>query len=107
MESERYIFSPEKNLKLIEEREISFEEIIAAIDNGDLLDIVEHPNQTKYAHQKIYVIRAKGYVYLVPFVKNRDGNIVLKTIIPSRKAIQKYGEKNHEKKSKTSKKTRS
>lgn len=83
-------FSPEKNLWLKQERNISFEEIIAAIENKQLLDILGHPNREKYGDQKIYVVLAKNYVYLVPYVKNSDGNIFLKTIIPSRKAKQKY-----------------
>lgn len=85
-----FTYSSEKNLKLIQERGISFEEIIAAIENDNLLDVLEHPNQDKYDNQKIYVIIAKNYVYLVPFVTDLEGNIFLKTIIPSRKAKQKY-----------------
>lgn len=85
-----YTYSPDKNLKLKLERNISFEEVIAAIENGQLLDIVEHPNQSKYGHQEMYVICIKDYVYLVPYVKNSEGDIFLKTIIPSRKAKQKY-----------------
>ena len=85
-----YVFSPEKNLSLIKERIITFEEIIAAIGNNQILDIVDHPNQKKYGNQKIYVIYVKKYVYLVPFIVNVNGDIFLKTIIPSRKAKQKY-----------------
>ncbi len=85
-----YIFSPAKNLKLINERNISFEEIISAIEDNQIVDILEHPNQEKYTDQKIYVVSVKEYVYLVPFVVDADGNIFLKTIIPSRKAKKKY-----------------
>jgi hypothetical protein len=85
-----YAFSPEKNLKLIDERNISFEEIIAAIKDNQIVDILEHSNLEKYGGQKIYVICIKEYVYLVPFVIDADGNIFLKTIIPSRKAKKKY-----------------
>lgn len=85
-----YIFSPEKNLTLIIERNISFDEVIAAIGNDQVLDIIEHPNQKKYGNQKIFVVYVKGYVYLVPFVINENGDFFLKTIIPSRKAKQKY-----------------
>lgn len=85
-----FTYSPEKNLKLILERGISFDEIIAAIDNGQILDVVEHPNQKRYGKQKIYIVEIKDYVYLVPFVEDAHGTIFLKTIIPSRKAKQKY-----------------
>lgn len=82
-------YSPEKNLKLIQERNISFEEIIAAISEGLLLDVVEHPNE-KYEKQKIYVVSVKEYIYLVPFITDIEGNVFLKTIIPSRKAKKRY-----------------
>jgi hypothetical protein len=96
-----YTFSAEKNFTLKSERNISFEEVIAAIDNGQLLDIVEHPNPAKYANQRMYVVEVKGYIYLVPFVKEKNGSIFLKTVIPSRKAMQKYAkDKKYEKKNK-------
>lgn len=82
-------FSYEKNLILLEERGISFEQIIALIEAGCILDIIEHGNQQKYPGQKIYVIDVDGYCYLVPYIKN-DKQIFLKTIIPSRKATKDY-----------------
>lgn len=85
-----YNFSSEKNSKLIQERQISFEEVIAAIENHYLLDITEHPNATKYLNQQMYIVELNNYAYLVPFVTEDDGTIFLKTIIPSRKATQKY-----------------
>ncbi len=85
-----YQFSAEKNQQLIRERNISFEEIIAAIHNGKLLDILKHPNQEQYSHQYLYVIDINEYVYLVPFVKKDEGEIYLKTIFPSRKLTKKY-----------------
>lgn len=85
-----FSFAPDKNLKLIQERKISFEEVIAAIENDQILDILEHSNRKKYGNQNIYVIFIREYVYLVPFVTDNEGNIFLKTIIPSRKAKQKY-----------------
>ena len=82
-------FSPEKNMMLKEERGISFEEIIAAIQEGHLLDVIEHHNKSKFGHQKIYVVDIDSYVYLVPFVKSENG-IFLKTIFPSRKLTKQY-----------------
>ena len=55
----------------------------------DVLEIVDHPNQDKYPDQKIALVMINDYVYLVPYVENREG-IFLKTIIPSRKATEKY-----------------
>ena len=79
----------EENKRLRSERRISFEEIVFHIQRGDILDILEHPNQSKYKGQKVFVVNVEGYVYLVPFVEN-DQEVFLKTIIPSRKATKRY-----------------
>lgn len=92
-----YDFSSEKNQKLIIERSISFEEIISAIQNGGLLDILEHPNQKKYGSQKIYVVRMNDYAYLVPFVMKDKRTVFLKTVFPSRKLTKQYLGHSHEK----------
>lgn len=82
-----YDFSSSKNQQLKQERHISFEEIISVIEEGNALDVVEHPNKKKYPKQKMYVIEIEAYVYLVPFVEEGD-RIFLKTIFPSRKATK-------------------
>lgn len=84
-----YNWNSDKNQKLIEEREISFEDIVLNIHLGNELDIFDHPNQEQYPGQKISVVLVESYVYLVPFVEN-DEEIFLKTIIPSRKATKQY-----------------
>ena len=82
-------WSPTKNEQLKTERNVLFEDIVFAIEHGELLDIIEHPNKKKYPNQKIFIVKINNYVYLVPFVE--DENIIfLKTIIPSRKMTLKY-----------------
>jgi hypothetical protein len=56
---------------------------------GGLLDVVPHPNPTKYRNQRMFVVKVADHVYLVPFVETDDG-LFLKTVIPSRKATLKY-----------------
>ena len=73
----------------MEERGISFDEVVFYIEQGDLLDIVYHPNQERYGGQRIFIVNIKNYAYLVPFAETKD-EIFLKTIIPSRKATRKY-----------------
>jgi len=82
-------YGKEKNELLKQSRGIGFEEIIAAIDAGKVLDVYDHPDQVNYSGQKIYVVEALEYVYLIPFIRNEEG-IFLKTIIPSRKAKKIY-----------------
>ena len=79
----------EKNELLKSIRGVSFEDVVFHIQNGDVLDIVKHPNAARYPQQHIIVLNIDGYVYLVPYVKKR-GSRFLKTIIPSRKATQEY-----------------
>jgi len=90
-----YDWDPNKNQQLIEERGISFEEIIFHLQSDGLLDDVMHPNQVEYSHQRMYIVAIEGYVYLVPYVESKK-DIFLKTIIPSRKATKQYLEKDHE-----------
>lgn len=84
-----FSWNEEKNELLREERQISFEDVVFYIEQGFLLDVLEHPNQEKYKGQKIFVVQMDEYVYLVPFIED-DREIFLKTIIPSRKATKKY-----------------
>jgi hypothetical protein len=79
----------DKNDLLKAERSISFEEVVLAIEGDGLLDVLQHPNQTKYPNQLVYVVSIDGYVYLVPFVEEAD-SYFLQTIIPSRKATREY-----------------
>ena len=89
----QFDWNDEKDEKLRRERGVSFEEVVFHIFNGDILSIVEHPNQRRYAGQKIMFLRMGDYVYMVPYQRQEDV-VFLKTIIPSRKATQKYLRKN-------------
>jgi len=82
-------WNAEKNEKLREDRGVSFEEAVFAIEQGQLLDILDHPNKDKYENQKIFVVKIFNYVWLIPFVEN-ENEVFLKTIIPSRKATKQY-----------------
>jgi uncharacterized DUF497 family protein len=79
----------EKNEALKADRGISFESVVVAIESGGLLDILAHPNQAQYPRQRILVVAADNYAYLVPFVEE-ENYFFLKTIIPSRKATRDY-----------------
>lgn len=83
-------WNAEKNQQLAEQRGISFERVVSAIEQGGLVDVLEHPNQERYPGQQIYVVDIEEYIHLVPFVTEADGTRFLKTIIPSRKATRDY-----------------
>ena len=82
-------WSSGENEVLQVQRGVSFEAVVVAIESGDLLDIVEHPNQARYPGQRILVVLISGYVHLVPSIE-ADDHLFLKTIIPSGKATIAY-----------------
>ncbi|MFZ1134331.1 MAG: hypothetical protein WAN69_05265 [Candidatus Korobacteraceae bacterium] len=65
-----FTWNEAKNEKLKVERGIGFEEVVFLIGKGDLLDVLEHPNQQRYRGQRIFVVRRGDYVYLVPFLED-------------------------------------
>jgi uncharacterized DUF497 family protein len=79
----------EKNEWLKQNRGISFEQVVILMEREDVLDTIEHPNRDKYPDQKIAILRIDDYAYLVPYMQESD-EIFLKTIIPCRKATNKY-----------------
>ena len=79
----------EKNELVKSTRGVCFEQVVLLMERGEVLDTIEHPNQERYPGQKIAVVMIDTYVYLVPYVEHNE-EIFLKTIIPSRKATNKY-----------------
>lgn len=79
-----------KNGWLKQHRGVCFEQAAVCLASERVLDVTDHPNQDRYPGQQVAVIEIDGYAYLVPFEYAGDGEIVLKTMIPSRKATQRY-----------------
>ena len=88
----KFEWNPEKNKWLKKERNISFEQIIFHLSQGDIWKTSDHPDQKKYPGQKIYFVIVENFIYLVPHIIEKK-YIFLKTIIPSRKATKLYKEK--------------
>lgn len=82
-------WSKEKNKTLKKERDISFEDVLIAIEEGGIIDVIKNPNKKRYKNQKIFLVKINEYVFLVPFIED-EKKIFFKTIIPSRKATKKY-----------------
>lgn len=86
----KFRYNHEKNAVLTQERGIGFEEIIQAIEDGNLLDIRPHHNPTSYPNQNILYVRVLDEVYAVPFIEEINSTIFLKTLFPSRKACKEF-----------------
>ena len=85
----KYDWNPDKNNWLKKNRNISFEQIIFHLSQGDIWMIADHLNQEKFPNQRIYFVVVENYIYLVPHIVKKDF-IFLKTIIPSRKATKTF-----------------
>jgi hypothetical protein len=81
-------WNPEKDLWLQAHRGISFQDIAACILSGNLIDMVENPSR---GGQEAFVIRFRDYIWVVPFVLEKDDSIFLKTAYPSRKMNARFG----------------
>lgn len=81
------IWDDDKNQKLQNERNISFDEISEIILRKEYLDILKSASRPD---QKIFVVKINNYICSVPFVIDEQSNIVLKTAFPSRKLHKKY-----------------
>ena len=80
----------EKNVWLKNNRNISFEIIEVKLLEKDILDIVPNAS-SKFSHQFMLIVDIDDYIYLVPFVINKENmTIFFKTIIPSRKYTKQY-----------------
>lgn len=66
-----------------------FERVLEAIDEGGIIAIRDHPNQTDYGHQRQMIVRIDGYAWVVPFIV-REYGIFLKTMFPSRVETKRY-----------------
>lgn len=93
--SVKFDWNPEKNEWLKRERNISFEEIVFNLGEGNLWKVESHYNQEGYPNQEIFFIPIGDYVYLVPFVE-REETFFLKTAFPSRKATKEYREESEQ-----------
>jgi hypothetical protein len=82
----QFKWSADKNrlLRQNNSRAVCFEDIVSAIENGGLLDDIEHENAAKYPHQRMYIVLYDNYIYAVPYVRDEEG-VFLKTVYPSRK----------------------
>ena len=82
-------WNEEKNKWLRTGRGISFEEIVVAIEERGTLDILEHPNPSRYEGQRLYIVSIDNYAWVVPFVDRGDIRFLM-TAFPSRKLTKRY-----------------
>ena len=81
----------EKNELLKRTRGVSFEDMVVAIEDGNIVDVLRHPNPARYPDQSVYLVEYEHYVFVVPFLRDSESQeIVLKTIYPSRKYTRLY-----------------
>ena len=87
----RFTWHVDKNRWLAShpDRAVCFEDIVASIETGGLLDDICHSNSDKYPNQRMYIVLLNGYVFCVPYIED-DETVFLKTAYPSRKFTAIY-----------------
>ena len=73
-----------KNRQLIDERGLSFDRVVSAIEQGGLLDVVEHPNRRRYPEQ----LRVTERDFELAHTLAREEGIPYQTLLSS--IIHKY-----------------
>ena len=81
-------WNSEKNELLKQKRGIGFEDIVVAILENRILDIVRHPHE-KRSSQKYLIVEINEYAYVVPFIETEEERF-FKTLFPSRKYTKIY-----------------
>ena len=66
-------------------RGTSFEDIL----RGKLITIKKHPSRK---NQNVILFEYKRYIWIVPYIIDKNGDIFLKTLFPSRKYTKMYEE---------------
>ena len=84
-----YTWNEEKNRKLKAERDIAFEDVVAAIENGRVLDDIDHHQSGRMGNQRLLVVEIGGYACVVPYVE-QGPRMFMKTIYHSRAMQKKY-----------------
>ncbi|PIZ65481.1 toxin [Candidatus Roizmanbacteria bacterium CG_4_9_14_0_2_um_filter_39_13] len=84
-------YNEEKNQILERTRNVSFEDVRDAIENDQLVTIINHPNKKKYKHQLLLIVKINQYIFAVPCVWDDARKVYfLKTVYPNRKLTTKY-----------------
>jgi uncharacterized DUF497 family protein len=87
----KFKWDNDKNEILKKTRNISFEEIINAINTGKLVYIDKNSSKN-HSNQEVYILGINNYIYVVPFVRKapNSNEVFLKTIYKSRKYKKQY-----------------
>ena len=86
--TDTYSWDDEKNALLQEQRGFGFADIIAALEDGGLLDDIDHPSPN-YPNQRVLYVALNGYAVAVPYVADGETKF-LKTAFYDRRANKKY-----------------
>ena len=71
-----------KNEKLLAERGLSFETIVAVIEQYGVLDDIENPS-ANFPHQRALIVAIDNYAIIVPYVTDGETKF-LKTAFPTK-----------------------
>ena len=82
-------WEPARSRQLLDERGISFEDVVFYLQRCGLRDILGFRNPARDSQQRVLAVEIDDYVYLVPYIET-DEAYFLQSITPSKKATHVY-----------------
>ena len=80
-------WNEEKHALLKRNRGVSFEEIVIRIQNGGVLNRIDHPNRERYRNQKMTLVEMRRYILFLTWKVNMNHSLK-----PSFQAEKKPGD---------------
>lgn len=78
-----FSWNEEKNLFLMSERGLCFEDVLESFEKGEFYGVFKN-SSSNFPEQSVFLVKIRGYPCIVPFIENEE-EIFLKTIIPDRR----------------------
>ena len=64
--------------------------LIMAIENRQVVDVLEHPRKKLYKDYKLILVRYKNYIYSVLIKNFHSGDFYICVVLPSRFYTKRY-----------------
>ena len=75
---------------LYSRKHISIGQLIFAIENRQVVDVLECPDREQYKNQKLILVKHKNYIYSVLVRKVDSERLFIEAVLPSRFYTKKY-----------------
>ena len=86
-----FTWSGDKNDLLKRHRSVAFEDVVIAIVQGRIVDVIYDRNPECYPGQHLLLVMVRGYLYTVPFYQIDNDTMRFITVYPDSRRMARYG----------------